>query len=58
MATALLGFETIDADQIDDIMHYRPPRLPWFVAGWYRVGADRAPRRGRSAAGHARLTLP
>ena len=28
MATALLELETIDADQIDDIMHDRPPRPP------------------------------
>ena len=28
MAAALLELETIDADQIDDIMHDRPPRPP------------------------------
>ena len=28
MAKALLEFETIDADQIDDIMAGRPPRPP------------------------------
>jgi cell division protease FtsH len=28
MATALLELETIDADQIDDIMAGRPPRAP------------------------------
>jgi len=28
MATALLEFETIDADQIDDIMGGKPPRPP------------------------------
>ena len=28
MAKALLEWETIDADQIDDIMNDRPPRLP------------------------------
>ena len=33
MATALLELETIDADQIDDIMHGRPPRPPKPVAG-------------------------
>jgi cell division protease FtsH len=28
MATALLEWETIDADQIDDIMSGKPPRVP------------------------------
>jgi cell division protease FtsH len=28
MASALLEFETIDADQIDDIMGGKPPRPP------------------------------
>jgi cell division protease FtsH len=28
MANALLEWETIDADQIDDIMNGRPPRPP------------------------------
>jgi len=28
MAAALLEYETIDADQIDDIMGGRPPRPP------------------------------
>jgi cell division protease FtsH len=28
MASALLEWETIDADQIDDIMNGRPPRPP------------------------------
>ncbi|MEA3278440.1 MAG: ATP-dependent metalloprotease, partial [Pseudomonadota bacterium] len=28
MAKALIKFETIDADQIDDIMGGRPPRVP------------------------------
>jgi cell division protease FtsH len=28
MAKALLDWETIDADQIDDIMNGKPPRLP------------------------------
>jgi len=28
LAKALLEWETIDADQIDDIMHDRPPRVP------------------------------
>ena len=28
MATALLEWETIDAEQIEDIMHGKPPRPP------------------------------
>jgi hypothetical protein len=46
MATALLELETIDADQIDDIMSGRPPRPPK-PSQRGRVGAaGRTPRRG------------
>ncbi len=56
MAAALLELETIDADQIDDIMHDRPPRPPKPSQAGCRVGADRSgPWRGRSAVGHPRL---
>ena len=43
MAEALMKYETIDADQIRDIMEGRPPRPP---AGW----SDDEPRRGSAAA--------
>ena len=43
MAEALMKYETIDADQIRDIMEGRPPRPP---AGW----SDDEPRRGGAAA--------
>ena len=50
MAKALLEWETIDADQIDDIMAGKPPRPPkdWTPASSRRAGCGAAgqPRRG------------
>ena len=50
MATALLEWETIDSDQIDDIMAGKPPRPP---EGLDAVGQQRASRcrRRRSESG-------
>ena len=62
MAEALLEYETIDDEQIDDIMNGRPPRPP---AGWYdpseppqpdpdpTVDEDPAPRQSGSVGGPA-----
>ena len=70
MATALLELETIDADQIDDIMHDRPPRPPkpsqagsgsaptgGAAPGAGRAAADSAdaPRRCRRTASRPRV---
>ena len=41
MADALMTYETIDAEQIDDIMHGQPPRPP---KGWNDAGQLRPPK--------------
>lgn len=43
MAKALLEWETIDADQIDDIMHGRPPRPPKEIDGGNGNSPDQTP---------------
>ena len=52
MAKALLEWETIDADQIDDIMAGRPPRPPKPVRS--RRSSRRSPTRRARAATTAR----
>ena len=66
MAKALLEWETIDADQINDIMAGKPPRPPKPAAGAAAAAADRraarpaahgqppTPRRAEASLGHAR----
>ena len=54
MATALLELETIDADQIDDIMHDRPPRPPKPS----QAGAGSAPTGAAPGAGAAPSATP
>jgi cell division protease FtsH len=46
MTKALLEWETIDADQIDDIMAGKPPRPPKPSQSTPRPSARRATRRG------------
>ena len=46
MAEALLQYETIDAAQIDDIMHGRTPGLP---ADWVKSGRTQKPEGGSSS---------
>ena len=48
MAKALLELETIDADQIDDIMAGRPPRPPKPSQSGAAPSSTRAPRRARA----------
>jgi len=48
MAKALLEWETIDADQIDDIMSGRPPRSP----------KERSPGSGGSGSGAGAAAAP
>jgi cell division protease FtsH len=43
MAKSLLEFETIDADQIDDIMSGRPPRPPKATSSGSAGGTTIAP---------------
>lgn len=53
MASALLELETIDADQIDDIMAGRPPRPPRSPSSQPPAGGsggDTAPVAGEAAA--------
>jgi len=54
MAKALLEWETIDAEQIDDIMNDKPPRPPkdWTPSSNKPVGPA-APVTGESAAAAA-----
>ena len=55
MADALMKYETIDAEQIDDIMDGRTPRPP---EGWDesepRAGGGQAGARRRTRAGQPR----
>ncbi len=44
MAEALMMYETIDAEQIEDIMHGQPPRPP---KDWNDVGRPRPPKAPR-----------
>ena len=46
MAHALLELETIDAEQIDDIMAGRPPRPPRSGGAGAQAGAAPAPGSG------------
>jgi cell division protease FtsH len=46
MARALLELETIDADQIDDIMAGRPPRPPRTGGAGAQAGQAAAPGSG------------
>ncbi|MFT6366616.1 MAG: cell division protease FtsH [Bacteroidia bacterium] len=56
MADALMQFETIDAEQIDDIMLGKPPREP---KGWSGTGDDNSSSAGADeAAGEADSTGP
>ena len=50
MAKALLEWETIDADQIDDIMAGRPPRPPKPTHAVDGAIVGRARRRHRTGA--------
>jgi cell division protease FtsH len=54
MAKALLEWETIDGDQIDDIMAGRPPRAPkdWSGKAPPSSGSGTAPAVGPEAAAH------
>jgi len=52
MAAALMKYETIDHDQIDDIMDGRPPRVP----GDWTEDEDRRPKSGPRAQGDASST--
>ncbi len=54
MAAALLELETIDADQIDDIMHGRPPRPPKPT----QAGSGSAPTGAAPGAGAAPSANP
>jgi cell division protease FtsH len=49
MTTALLEWETIDAEQIDDIAQGKPPRPPKSVGS----SGGKPPAGGKSAAGGA-----
>lgn len=51
MATALLEWETIDSDQIDDIMNGKPPRAPkdWSPQSSRSSGGPQAPLSSDSA---------
>jgi cell division protease FtsH len=46
MAKALLEWETIDAEQIDDIMHGKPPRPPKDWTPNARTGGGSGPTSG------------
>jgi cell division protease FtsH len=60
MATALLEWETIDSDQIDDIMAGRPPRPPKerSSGGGSSAGTATAPSSGASPAAPAEPAAP
>ena len=51
MAKALLEWETIDSDQIDDIMQGKPPRMPkdWTTSSNRSNGGPQAPVSSDSA---------
>jgi cell division protease FtsH len=60
MASALIKYETIDSEQIDDIMAGRPPRPPrdWNDEEEHRPGGGAEAASGQSAAGEGHIGGP
>ncbi len=58
MTAALLEWETIDADQIDDIMQGRPPRPPQPPAVHNNDTPDSPPPAGQPSAGGNAAATP
>jgi cell division protease FtsH len=56
MAAALLEWETIDAEQIQDIIEGRPPRPPQTVSP--SEASDNSPPPGLSSAGGSAAATP
>ena len=57
MTAALLEWETIDAEQIDDIMHGRPPRAPQ-PPSTSNDTSDNTPPTGLTSAGGSAAATP
>ena len=58
MAKALLEWETIDAEQIDDIMQGKPPRPPKAIVSSPDAPDSTPPSSGLSSAGGSTATTP
>ncbi len=58
MTAALLEWETIDAEQIEDIMQGRPPRAPQVVASQNDTPDSPPPAAGLTSAGGTAATTP
>src|SRR5690606_31926231 len=58
MTAALLEWETIDAEQIDDIMQGRPPRPPQALSGGPAPSDTPPPAAGVSSAGGDAAATP